>query len=61
MRALSIATKGWIQSRGIEVATRGIVSRLGAYIIEAEILRFTSTFTKLIDKISSFQREMDGV
>jgi len=27
----------------------------------AEILQFTSTFTKLINKISSFQKEMDGV
>ena len=32
MRALSVATKGWIRSQGIEVATRGIISLLGVVV-----------------------------
>ena len=45
MRAISVATKGWIRSIGIEVATRGIIS--GAIgVLRAEILSFVSKFTR---------------
>ena len=61
MRAISVATKGWIHGRGIEVATKGIISAVGiAKIVRREILRFTSKFTKLIGLESKFDRAIDG-
>ncbi len=55
MRAISVATKGWIGSAGIEVATRGIISgAIGA--VRREILRFTSKFVKSLSYVSKFVR-----
>ena len=57
MNALSVATKGWIRSKGIETATRGIISAVGiAKIVRREILRFTSKFTKSLSYMSKFAR-----
>ena len=61
MRAISVATKGWIGSMGIEVATRGIVSGvLVVAVIRRELLRFISGFTRTMQFVSKRTGEIDG-
>lgn len=54
----SLITRGYYKYD--RIITRGYgTGWLG--IIRAELLRFASSFTKTVAKISGFQREIDGV
>jgi hypothetical protein len=53
MNGMIVATKGWIQSKGIEVATRGIISTWKIRVIRVEILRYISRFARVLSSESS--------
>ena len=57
MNGMIVATKGWIQSKGIEVATRGIISTWKIRSLRAEIQRFVSKFHRVIEIVSKFRED----